>query len=224
LILAGVNDLKATLRLPYDVRERLAPARVFDVGGPRNPAVPYVKQTVLYRSVKGLLSRGASPPLDIEDTSARVYAARRKARHGARKDYPLPALEPHLAAYKATLSRIARLCRGRGTRCVFLTQPTLWQDPMPPDLEALTWFLPIGETGRTVPSSDLARAMAAFNGAMLEMCREEPAECFDLAAICPKDASVFYDDEHFHEAGADLVARAIADYLVRTSSGGPRGF
>ena len=36
-----------------------------------------------------------------------------------------------------------------------------------------------------------------------------------LAAICPKDGTVFVDDEHFNESGARIVADAIADRLLR---------
>jgi lysophospholipase L1-like esterase len=215
LILAGVNDLKQSLRLPQATRERLAPSRVFDLGGPLSPSAPYFKQSDLYLALKGLAGRSASSGLEVEDIRGDAYTVRRQLRHAARKDYPLPDLTQRLADYRSTLSRIARLCRERGTRCIFLTQPTMWQDPMPPELEQLTWFLPIGSTGRTLSSADLARAMTAFNDAMLAVCAEESTECLDLARAVPKNSTVFYDDEHFTEAGADIVSGVVAEYLLR---------
>jgi hypothetical protein len=59
----------------------------------------------------------------------------------------------------------------------------------------------------------LAEGMAAYNGRLLEICRQRQVECIDLATLLPKDTTVFYDDAHFNESGAKQVARIVADYL-----------
>ena len=56
LVLCGVNDLDHSIRVPDEVRERLAPSATFAVGGPVDPTKPYLKQTYLYRWVKSLLA------------------------------------------------------------------------------------------------------------------------------------------------------------------------
>lgn len=52
---------------------------------------------------------------------------------------------------------------------------------------------------------------------MLEVCADRRVECLDLAAMLPKDDTVFYDDVHFNEAGAERVAAAVAERLRRSS-------
>ena len=55
--------------------------------------------------------------------------------------------------------------------------------------------------------------MAAYNRKMLEVCRKRGIECLDLAGDFPRDLSVFYDDAHFNENGARLMAEKLAEYI-----------
>lgn len=220
LVLCGVNDLEHSIRMPHAVRKRLAASRVFAMGGGFDPAEPYAKQTYVYRAAKGILSRTPlRNAMEVEDAEGRAYALRRKARRAASQDYPLPALDSDLVIYEENLARIADWCNTYDVRCVFMTQPTLWAENMAADLEALLASRRIGRTGRVLPAADLARGMKAFNDTMRRFCRKRGAECIDLAAVCPKDTRVFYDDEHFNETGARLVAATIAKYLSGTHVG-----
>jgi hypothetical protein len=215
IVLAGVNDLAHALRVSRASRRRLAASAVFDVGGPTSPLLPYVKQTLAYQGLRLLARSAEKRRLDEEDPRGLIYDRRRARRRQAPRDLPLPELAADIRAYRDNLAAIAALCRGWGSRCLFLTQPTLWQDPMPPELEATTWFGPLRGTGRTLSSADLGRGMALFNQATLDLCRERAdAECVDLASEVPKDAVDFYDEEHFTEAGAERVAHVVADYLL----------
>jgi lysophospholipase L1-like esterase len=215
LILCGVNDLSHALRLPAETRQRLAPSSVFERGGGFNPMLPYLKQTYLYRTAKAFVRSGASQPAErVEDDTGSAYAARRRIRHTSTKDHPLPPLDEHLSLYARNLEQMISVCREQRIRCVLMTQPTTWQDPMPPRLEALTWFAPMASTKRAISSPDLSRAMAAFNQTMLDVCRRHSVQCIDLAAIVPKTEEMFYDEEHFTDAGAELVAQAIAGGLL----------
>ena len=63
--------------------------------------------------------------------------------------------------------------------------------------------------------SDLAIAMDSYNMALIELCSEDGLECYDLAADVPKDTNAFYDDVHFNESGARIIAAAISDYLLQ---------
>jgi lysophospholipase L1-like esterase len=213
VMLAGVNDFNHSLRYPLEGRRQAAAARVFDRGGPRDPFLPSFRQSLPYRALT--LLRRERAALDVEDREGTVYARRRVLRRMARKDYPLPPLHEPLRQYAASLETIADWCRDRGVRLVLLTQPTLWQDPMPPELEALTYSSTFGGSRRTLSAADLARGLAAFNRTMLEVCRARGLECIDLAAALPKDASVHYDQEHFTIAGAEAVAGKVAEHFAR---------
>lgn len=41
-------------------------------------------------------------------------------------------------------------------------------------------------------------------------------ECIDLAARVPRDAVHFWDDAHFSEAGAGVVAEVVVRHLLAT--------
>jgi hypothetical protein len=59
----------------------------------------------------------------------------------------------------------------------------------------------------------MAACMRLYNGQLVETCRQFGVECIDLASLLPQTAQVFYDDCHFTEFGAELVAGIVADYL-----------
>ena len=60
----------------------------------------------------------------------------------------------------------------------------------------------------------LAAAMATYNGALLEICRERGVECVDMAVELPKSTTVFYDDAHFTEVGSAIMAQRLTAYLL----------
>ena len=222
LLLVGANDFARALRASVELRQRLAPSRAFDLGGPMDPTQPWFKQTYIYRSIKALVrarsswlrSRSSSSEgsLRTEDTEGMVYEARRRRRRKAPKDYPLPVLDSRIDVYGKQLHRIAARCKDQAVRCIFMTQPTMWAEDMPEELEKWLWDPPIG--GAAISTADLARGMAAFNQQLLEVCDNESLECLDLASALPKDTSVFYDDCHFNEAGARAVGRLVAEKIL----------
>ena len=101
---------------------------------------------------------------------------------------------------------------------MFLTQPTMWRNDLPPPEERLLFYGWIGtmEAPRGfVRASDLAQGMRQFNEALLTICKIDSLECYDLASAIPKDTTAFYDDCHFNEGGARLVAQFLADRLLK---------
>lgn len=130
---------------------------------------------------------------------------------------PLPDLTVALNEYRVRLQKITEECKARRIRCVFLTQPSMWRPDLPPEDERLLmfgWFGRKGSLDGHISTADAQRAMNAYNRVMLDVCRESGIECHDLASIVPKDTSALYDDVHFNENGAAIVARAVADYLL----------
>jgi lysophospholipase L1-like esterase len=156
----------------------------------------------------------------IEDRRGGNYVAWRelRARASAIRDAP-PDLRSALDAYASDLRAVEALVRARGVRVVFLTQPFVYRDDLPPELAALLWMGWVGErqtdAGQEYYSvSALAQAYAAFNRTLLDVCRETAAECIDLEPLLPKDTRSFYDDIHFNEAGSERVARALFDHFA----------
>ena len=56
----------------------------------------------------------------------------------------LPELVVALDEFAANIDRIAAAARDHGARPVFLTQPTLWRDDLPPELRELLWCGGVG--------------------------------------------------------------------------------
>lgn len=59
----------------------------------------------------------------------------------------------------------------------------------------------------------IEEGMKTFNAKTLEVCQKINIECLDLASILPKDTSVFADEVHFNENGANQVAETLKNYL-----------
>ena len=71
-----------------------------------------------------------------------------------------------------------------------------------------------GVTRGYVSAPELERAMAAYNQVLLAVCREDRLECYDMAAVIPKDTCAFSDESHYNDNGARLVADYLAERLL----------
>jgi lysophospholipase L1-like esterase len=226
IVLTGINDL--SLRLSQDTAwrpvdfaspEALSPLlqEAFAVRPPRFADGPFYKRTALWEAMKKL-DRSVRAGGAAQDAQGRIYETWRRHRRGApRLLQQLPDLGPALAEYADHLRAIARSATQHHARIVFVTQPALWRDDLPRDLQELLWMGGVGpfqkESGHEYYSvSALAAGMDAYNRTLLATCRQIPgAVCVDLAARLPRDTTVFYDDVHFNEAGSRQVARILAD-------------
>jgi len=140
-----------------------------------------------------------------------------RKRRAASQVVPLPDLSTGIKEYRDRITRLASQCRNLELRCLFLTQPTMWRNDLRPDEERLLWR---GYTGHWekpkgyFSAGDMAKAMELYNHALLDLCGQSKLECYDLASHIPKDTSAFFDEMHFNEAGARLVAQNLKEYLL----------
>ncbi len=130
---------------------------------------------------------------------------------------PIPDLRVGLEEYSHRILALQGICKTLGLRCLFLTQPSLWRGDLNPAEQQLLWNGRVGRwehpLGYASPA-DLARAMDAYNHTLLNVCQQNGMECYDLAGHVPKDTSAFYDDVHFNESGARMVAENLRQYLL----------
>lgn len=112
---------------------------------------------------------------------------------------------PGLPEYRANLERLVAIAREVGTRLLFLTQPTLFEDtPRWRALEGPAYWL--GRQQRRLSGATYRRLLDVYNAELEAVCREQGVPCFDLAARLPRDEEHFYDLLHFTERGAERVA------------------
>jgi hypothetical protein len=134
----------------------------------------------------------------------------------------LPELGPALKEYSTNLEAIIALARAQSIRVILMTQPTLWRGDLSKAAIDSLWLGGIGDfqlqRGNPYYSvAALTNGMRQFNEALLDVCHRHQGECLDLAGKIPKDSTVFYDDAHFTEHGAQRVAEEVSRYLSTVS-------
>ena len=218
VFMIGINDLEATLirrggpaddYIWQDVRE--FKDRLADEPEYKYPLFRHLYLFKFARKTSLTLWLVAHYKIHEEDEAE----MRRKRAQFPR--VPLPDLTLGLQEYRARLERIAQECGARHLRCIFLTQPSMWRRDLPQPERALLvfgWVGRLGDPAGYLTVDDAQRALDQFNQVEMDVCRKMGMECLDLASIVPKDSSAFYDDVHFNEGGAEIVGRAVADYLL----------
>ena len=193
----------------------------------RNPLYTRLRITLLIRdamrNLKGKFGRARGGDASNSKQQVAPAAPRMmnsiatKERRAAAAVVPPPDLTTALDEYRGRIVALAGQCRNIGMRCLFVTHPALWRGDLSLADRRLLWFGWVGPWEHPkgyVSPADLARAMDAYNRTLLDVCREKSLECYDLAREIPKDTSAFYDDVHFNEAGARMVAQHLAQYLL----------
>jgi lysophospholipase L1-like esterase len=238
VVLAGVNDLTAALRqgenyerpkpitAPEAERLQIRNAFMLSPHGFRRPILesgareklPWYKDTRLYDLARRarLGKQARSVVEQIGGTKLEQWRSHR--RQASAMIDRLPDLEAPLDEYRSNLRAIVKAARSGGSDVVFLTQPSLWKPNITPEEERLLWLGGTGsfqeEPGHAYYTvSALSEAISRYNATMMEFCRVEGLNCFDLAAAVPQDTTLMYDDVHFTEAGSALVGRLVAQHL-----------
>jgi len=229
VFLIGINDFGAVVSYGGASTQEALEAnaaefkqQILNGGGRVRPTRPYYKRSQLYDLVRsaalpqvadlvpaGVLGRvGVGPGSFLEDV--------RSQRAGG-KEAPLPSMTLGLEEYSSRISSLAAECRSLGVRCFFMTQPSMYREEMTPTEEALLWAGWVQQEDGTlgyVSYAELAGAIRSFNDSLLSVCQQEGLECFDLDREIPKDTNAFFDDVHFNESGARLVAGALSRELI----------
>jgi hypothetical protein len=128
------------------------------------------------------------------------------------REVPREELQQAVAIYRENLNNLIATCRRQKQHLVMLTQPTIYRQDLPDELERLIWSP--NNDGSAYTSGALAQVMDAFNQAAIDVCKQRGVHCLDLAAKLPKDATVFCDHVHFTDSGCENVADIVCDYVA----------
>ena len=213
IFLVGVNDLAFAILVEGESSHRLMQetAQIRMTPGYRSLRYGYwarLKTVQLLMAVVAVVRGRHDKPVEM--------LIERRLMRSRSLIAPLPPLDLSLTEYRGRLERILKRCRELGKRCILLTQPTLWRKGLTPREESLLWLGAVGPSGKKgyVSAEELANGMNRYNETLLSVCAYLKAECYDLAAAIPKDTSAFYDDCHYNESGARMVANYLAARLV----------
>lgn len=115
------------------------------------------------------------------------------------------------------LEEIIFIARGHGIRLILMTEPSIYQENLPPEIDEKLWmgWLDLeGNQTLNLSNEFLFREMGGFNEAVRELARKHGIELIDLEKEIPKDLKYFYDDCHLTPLGAQRTAEVIASYLI----------
>jgi lysophospholipase L1-like esterase len=236
IALVGVNDMMSALQWGWQYREpapitdpaaerqRMSrafyrvPGRLQDLAVDTAGTVPWYKATALWqvaRRVKMVIASRRT--LRFKDVPHTFEETRRRRQTAATWFDSLPPLDPPLFEYRRNLNLMADLAAARGVRLVLVTQPSLWRADLPAAEQRLLVFGEVrglSSPGRAYfTTRALGRAMARYNETLLEVCRARGLDCVDAAKLIPRDTTAMYDDVHFNEHGARLLAAALAAHF-----------
>ena len=124
----------------------------------------------------------------------------------------LRSLLPSLEEYRQNIKEIIDTAKSMNIRAIFLTQPVLYDNTE-------YWkkieggFYWIKKTKNVLSAATFSRLLDIYNKELMEICKANNVECFDLASAIPHSSLYFYDAAHLNEKGAQLVAEKIAEYF-----------
>ena len=116
--------------------------------------------------------------------------------------------EKYVESYKQRLVRLAETCLQNNILPVFITQPCLYgygRDSIT-GANLATAKLEDGMNGEL-----LLDIIQLYNGKMKEVSINKKIPCIDLAKLMPKNSLYYYDQTHFTNEGAELVARLLQE-------------
>jgi hypothetical protein len=170
----------------------------------------YLLQNVWHR-----LKPGGVKWQNIEDDRGEVYKNWREHRqHASAIIDTLPDLTSALNRFGENLNLIIEEAHKQSLQIYFVNQAALWKDSMTDDELKLLWMGGIGnyqqEAGHAYYSPNVLRkGLDMYNEKLKDLCRENGIAMIDIDSNLPRDATIFYDDCHFTEAGARRVAEIV---------------
>lgn len=220
--LVGVNDLQLALKSSYlrEMTKDIHMSWTFS----QMPSKGIMGQIALVRFYERIRDWRRKANLGATQTyDAGGYIVWRKCRQTAPLEKlidDLPNLAGSLEEYRRNLNTLVANARSYGAPIVFITQPAIWASRMSPADQAVLLAGGLGPNNvwcdeqRYYTPRALADGLDQYNKVTLEVCRANNLDCIDLAARVPKTRENFFDDMHFNEMGARLVARVVADALA----------
>lgn len=152
----------------------------------------------------------------VQDTLGINYDERRRILRNAPVLLDeVPGLAAAVERYELNLRTLIRAAGDQGVRLLLMTQPVIWSDHLSEDAKQRLWLGMRIPDGRYEPHA-LLEAMNRFNQKLLDVSRETGTEYVDLASSMNGMEAYYYDEVHFTELGARVVADLLADYLIAT--------
>lgn len=150
---------------------------------------------------------------EVFDTAGKRYEEVRNQRKLASLAGMTDGMKKVPEYYFENIKAIGFLTRQNKIKSVFLTQPAIYSDNMPAELDDLLWMTP-GKCNFKLSPGELAVLLDQFNDVLRKEAQmNEYVDIVDLSSLLPKDTTVFYDDYHFNNSGSAKIADILFDYF-----------
>lgn len=114
--------------------------------------------------------------------------------------------------YRLWMERIADRCAQLAIKCVYVTQPTAYHINLDPELRDRLWMTP-PDADYTYTLESMIQVQSVYNRWLSNFAESQGSLLCDLVPKLEPTTANFYDDCHFTEAGARMVAEAMRDCL-----------
>jgi len=227
IVLMGVNDPQYRLSSDSGFIEKSQSTLLHESFTyiPRDTSVSFIKRSEIFRLLSSVKRVLASATIGQTLTGDQSSLWRENRHHARTLIDSLPDISDGLRDYESNIEQMIEVARENKKKLLFLTQPTIWKDSMDEFEKGIIWFGWIGKnqtenSGRYYGVSALRRGMNAYNETLIHVCQAYKVDCLDLAAILPNDTTSFYDDCHFNEHGAMLIAKELSRHLISMNKNG----
>ncbi len=113
----------------------------------------------------------------------------------------------------ATLEKIASICDRASYRCLFLTNPSAWQENVTEELKRKFWMTPLNKP-YTHDLASLVHLSRLYNAFIVDLARAHRQPLCDVAPLFAPTTENFYDDNHLNVSGAKRMADVVHDCIV----------
>ena len=128
----------------------------------------------------------------------------------AEMDARLQEQKKYLPGYGERIAALIDTCRQNKILPVFITQPCLYGIA----IDSLTKVgLAKAKVEEGMNGQMFSELLTLYNSKLIEICKIKSTAIVDLAEIMPKNSLYYYDQTHFTNEGAELVATIVAQRM-----------
>lgn len=222
VVMSGINDLRYGTVPTYDPIRRPNYRKALYSPGYDEGALALIarllKRSHFLTLIKWRLVNRLFPP-DAEryKTKLEEFDTWRRGR----QEVPFTQIDESkgLDDFLKYLKEIIFVTRGHGVRLILMTEPSIYQENLAPEIDEKLWMGWLGAASSlkiNLSPEFLFREMNRFNDAVRKLSQEYGVELIDLEQEIPKTLEYFFDDVHFTPQGARRAGEAIMAYLAKS--------
>ena len=209
LMLVGVNDCRGYLIAP-DKYMHMPDIEVKQTAFKHipNAQLPFIRRLTLFK-----LAKLARQRILFYSRPERPLDYLEKFENQIEPITTLPELTDGLNHYEHNLTKIIKEAQKRNISLIFITQPTIWKKNVSEKHKTLLAARAHYNKTPLYTGEALNKIMTIFNTRLMTVCNTYNIPVLDLQL--PKDQTIFYDDMHFNESGAEIVAEKVYQFLKK---------